>query len=253
MSSLSPSPAAVEQALMALADDRQRSVLQRFFKTGPGQYGEGDVFLGVRVPQVRAVVKLVSGQIGLDHIPVLLHSPYHEVRLAGFLLLVDAMKFALRSARQASCVEADAVVDCYLAHSHLANNWDLVDLSAPKVLGRYLLSPAGRSRYPHCEILDSLSRSDVLWQQRIAIVSTWTLIRADDYAPTLRLAARLLSHRHDLMHKAVGWMLREVGKRDAAVLRSFLHDHATQMPRTALRYAIERLAPSERKHWLSVR
>ena len=250
----------VVEALRAMADASQRQVLMRFFQTGPGQYAEGDRFLGVRVPQVRQVVRAVGTAMPLAEVEKLLRSPWHEVRLCGLLTLVHYMQQAVvRSSRrgsaaalQAAAVRREEVVQCYLRHLDAANNWDLVDLSCPKILGTYLLHPTPDGALPSRDVLYRLAASGNLWRQRVAMVTCWMLLRPDDFTDTLSLAEQFLSHPHPLMHKAVGWMLREVGKRQIDVLRHFLTLHAAHMPRTALRYAIERMANHERRRWMAV-
>jgi 3-methyladenine DNA glycosylase AlkD len=235
-------------------DEEQRQVLMRFFKTGPGEYGEGDEFLGLKVPQTRQIVKM-AGDTPLDEVPELLKSRWHEVRLCGLLLLVE--KFAKLAKKRLENDETaiqgrDEIVKMYLQHAERANNWDLVDLSAPKILGHWLLLPTrlGDKR----DIVDGLAASPNLWRQRMSIVCTWKTTQQGDPSWCLRYAEWHLHHPHDLMHKAVGWMLREMGKRCSMdLLRQFLEQHAHEMPRTALRYAIEQMSDDERKHWLGVR
>ena len=234
-------------------NEKQRQVLMRFFKTGPGEYGEGDEFLGLKVPQTRQVVKLAVGDTSLEEVPELLMSHWHEVRLCGWLMLVE--KFTKLAKKRLENDEAaiqgrDRIVAMYLQYAEWANNWDLVDLSAPKILGHWLLLPTnlGDKR----EIMDGLAASANLWQQRMSMVSTWKTTQAGDPSWCLRYAEWHLHHPHDLMHKAVGWMLREMGKRCSMdLLRQFLERHAHEMPRTALRYAIEKMSPTERLHWMS--
>ncbi len=227
-------------SLVDRADGEYALRLQRFFRTGPGEYGEGDRFLGLTVPVVRSVSKTFS-DASFEDVRLMLSSPWHECRLSALLVLVEKFRKSRRSpaARR-------AIVEFYVRHADSADNWDLVDLSAPKILGEWLVGN------PDADLLDGLSRSDSIWRQRIAIVSTWAIIRSGRYEETLRLAERYLGHPHDLIHKATGWMLREVGKRDLAVLKDFLDRHADKMPRTALRYAIEKLPEEERKRYLSV-
>jgi 3-methyladenine DNA glycosylase AlkD len=222
--------------LRAQADPVRAGNLRRFFKTGPGDYGEGDRFLGLTVPQVRAVAKECR-EAPLEEIGRLLDSPWHEARLLAVVLLVD------RYAR-ADEDERESVYRFYLRRTDRINNWDLVDASAPGIVGRHLLT---RSR----TVLARLARSQELWERRIAMVATSAFIREGQCDDTLTLATMLLDDEHDLMHKAMGWMLREVGKRDRDVLTGFLDRHATAMPRTALRYAIERFPESLRRHYLS--
>ena len=238
----------------SLQNEKQRQVLMRFFKTGPGEYGEGDEFLGLKVPQTREIVKLAGRDTPLDEVPELLMSRWHEVRLCGLLMLVDKFgKLATkRLANNEDTIQGrDDIVKMYLQHAEQANNWDLVDLSAPKILGLWLLLPTrlGDKR----EIMDELAASPCLWKQRMSMVSTWKTTQQGDPSWCLRYAEWHLHHTHDLMHKAVGWMLREVGKRCSMdLLRQFLERHAHEMPRTALRYAIEQMADDERKYWMTV-
>lgn len=247
----------IETMLDLRGDDRQVCVLARFFKTGPGEYGEGDKFLGIRCPQTRTVVRAARCDVSPDEVALLLRSEWHEVRLCGFLLIVEEMQAALpRRSRPDSAVLAErrkAWADFYLANARRANNWDLVDMSCPKILGHYLLHPGPDGRMPSRSVLDRLADSSCMWEQRIAMVTNWMLIRAGEYADTVRIADRLLHHPHDLMHKAVGWMLREMGKRSPEALTCYLEAHWHEMPRTALRYAIEKMPPDERRYWLQRR
>ena len=235
-----------------LRDEEQRQGLMRFFKTGEGEYGEGDEFLGLKVPQTRAVVKLVT-DLPLHEIPELLANRYHEVRLCGLLLLVWRFE-KLATKRLADAAAAisgrDEIVSMYLDHAEQANNWDLVDLSAPKILGRWLMLPTALG--DKTAIIDALAHSDNLWRQRMSMVCTWTTSRQGDPSWCLRYAQLHLNHPHDLMHKAVGWMLREMGKQVSMdLLRDFLELHVHEMPRTALRYAIEKMSDDERKYWMT--
>ena len=247
--------AQVEAHMEAMADPQQRRLLMTFFKTGPGQYGEGDEFLGLRVPQTRLVVAQ-AGALSLDEVSRLLLSPWHEVRLCGLLLMVSHFE-RLATRRLTADAEAirrrDEILRLYLRLARRANNWDLVDLSAPRLLGRWLLLPTdlggelGKNR-----TMDRLAGSTCLWEQRISMVATQMPTRHADPSWCLLMAERHLSHPHDLMHKAVGWMLREVGKYVSVdLLRGFLVRHVHQMSRTTLRYAIERLDPDERRSWMS--
>lgn len=250
--------------MLAMQDEKQRQVLMRFFKCGKGEYGEGDKFLGLKVPQTRAVVREAKGKVDFEETGKLLDCPWHEVRLCGFLLLVEAMKRALpsrgmgvlslseknMSTDMEKAQRRKRLVDFYLRHARQANNWDLVDLTCEYILGDFLLYPLADGTMPSRDILDHLAESDNLWEQRIAIVSTLELIRHQQYADTLRIAERLLPHPHDLIHKAVGWMLREVGKRDMSILEDFLEQHHAAMSRTTLRYAIEKMEESRRQYWL---
>ena len=236
----------------SLRNEAQREVLMRFFKTGPGEYGEGDEFLGLKVPQTREVVKAVKGDISLAEVAKLLDSRWHEVRLCGFLLLVSMFE-KLATKRLVNDAEAmkkrDEIVDFYLQHAHQANNWDLVDLSAPKILGHWLLLPSRLG--DKTAILDALASSSCLWRQRMSMVCTWKTSQQGDPSWCLRYAEKHLHHPHDLMHKAVGWMLREMGKRCSMdLLRDFLRQHRHEMPRTTLRYAIEKMTEEERQQWM---
>jgi 3-methyladenine DNA glycosylase AlkD len=222
--------------LKALADPRQAANLQRFFKTGPGEYGEGDVFLGLTVPQIRGLAREVRGAVDLETAAGLLPSEIHEARLLGLLLLVSLFE-------RGDAAQREAIYRLYLASTDRINNWDLVDLSAPNIVGTWLVE---RSRKP----LYRLAKSPSLWERRIAVLATFAFIRRGEFDDILRIAELLLGDRHDLMHKAVGWMLREVGKRDVKTLEEFLGRHVSAMPRTMLRYAIEKFPEPQRKAWL---
>lgn len=241
----------------AMRNDAQRQVLCRFFKTAKGEYGEGDEFLGLRVPATRGVVREARLRVPLAEIEKLLALPWHEVRLCGLLLLVEEMNAALPRRRGGAVADTptlarrrEEIAGFYLAHARCANNWDLVDLSCSQTVGTWMLHPLADGTMPDRTLLDRLAASDNLWEQRIAIVATHALIRAGQPGDTLRIATLLLRHPHDLIHKAVGWMLREVGKRDVELLRAYLRDHCGQMARTTLRYAIERLDHAERLWWM---
>ena len=243
----------------SLRNEKQRQVLMRFFKTGKGEYGEGDEFLGLKVPQTREVVKAA---LTIDHepltmseVPELLMSKWHEVRLCGLLILVAEFE-SLTTKRLVNDAEAikkrDEILAMYLKYADRANNWDLVDLSVPKILGAWLMLPSNLGdRDYKIALLDSLAHSDNLWKQRMSMVCTWKTTQMGDPSWCLRYAEIHLHHPHDLMHKAVGWMLRELGKRISMdMLRDFLSIHAHEMPRTALRYAIEKMPEQERQYWL---
>jgi 3-methyladenine DNA glycosylase AlkD len=231
-----PRASDVRRALRDAADPVKAKGLQRFFKTGKGDYGEGDRFLGVMVPIQRSIVKRFR-RMSIGEATKLLHSPYHEERLTALLLLVDRYGRGMQD-------EKERIYKTYLANTRWINNWDLVDLSAPNIVGQHLVE---RPR----SILRRLARSRNLWERRIAIISTATFIRQNDFDDTLEIGEMLLRDRHDLIHKAVGWMLREVGKRDRKTLDSFLNTHRVHLPRTALRYAIERHSAKERKRYLA--
>ena len=237
----------------SLRDEKQRRELMRFFKTGPGEYGEGDEFLGLKVPQTREVVKLTGSDLPIDEVPQLLMSRWHEVRLCGLLIMVARFEklATMRLVNDEQAIDSrDGIVRIYLQYAEQASNWDLVDLSAPKILGHWLLLPTrlGDKR----AIVDELAASTNLWRQRMSMVCTWKTSQQGDPSWCLRYAEWHLHHPHDLMHKAVGWMLREMGKRCSMdLLRQFLEQHVHEMSRTALRYAIEKMPPDERRHWLN--
>lgn len=246
------------EQMMAHADPTQVAGLARFFKTGPGQYGEGDKFLGIKVPVTRAVVKESWKQLDFPALEACIESEYHEVRLAALLALVEIYKHAKRfrvkpgmtaigagMTTKEPGISQQACVDFYLAHTGCINNWDLVDLSCYPLLGEWLLDK-DRS------LLYELARSGKsLWEQRIGIVSTMTFVRHGQLADTFTIADILLHHPHDLIHKAVGWLLREAGKRDKAALVAYLQPRYQGMPRTMLRYAIEKFTAQERQAFLS--
>ena len=219
-------------SLRALGNEEKSRHLSGFFKTGEGQYGYGDKFLGLPVPLTRSVAKRHK-DAPLDVAEELLHSEWHEARLCALLILVEKMK-------RAKADDAKLIVDMYLANTAHINNWDLVDLSAPYVVGKYLLDKPRN-------VLYELASSPLLWDNRIAMVSTYAFIKSNELDDTFSLALRLMGHKHDLMHKAVGWMLREAGKRDMARLRAFVDGHWHEMPRTMLRYAIEKYPEDERR------
>lgn len=221
--------------LNSAGDPSKAAHAQRFFKTGKGEYAEGDRFLGIRVPQLREISRgyrhLTPGELGK-----LLENEWHEVRFVALVLLV----FHFRKGRGA---QAEDIYKLYMSQRKYINNWDLVDVSAPYIPGVWLLT---RDR----SVLYELAESPVLWDRRIAVLSTAAFIGKGQFGDTIELCTRLLGDPHDLMHKATGWMLREIGKRDISVLREFLSRHSTRMPRTMLRYAIEKLDETERKMWL---
>jgi 3-methyladenine DNA glycosylase AlkD len=235
---MSDTPRELQRRIRAAANPRDAVFLQRFFRTGPGEYGEGDRFLGIRVPTTRRLIREYRGP-GMPAVRLLLNSQFHEERLLALLLLV-------RTYERAEPAERERIYRFYLANTRRINNWDLVDSSAPQIVGSHLERRSRRD-------LSRLARSKNLWERRIAVVATQWLIRAGDFEPTLTLAERLLTDPHDLMHKAIGWMLREVGKRDRDVLRGFLDRHAGRMPRTMLRYSLEHFAPRTRRQYMRVR
>ena len=221
----------ITSELQALSDDEKREIFPKFFKAGKGEYGEGDRFLGVTVPNIRAIAKLHK-DISLDEIRDLMQSEWHEVRLCALLIMVEKSKKKDEALRQ-------QLFDLYLSQTDRINNWDLVDLSCRFIVGEYLLD---KSR----DILYQLAHSPLLWDNRIAIVSTYAFIRKGQLEDTYALSDLMMHHPHDLMHKAIGWMLREAGKRDANRLYNYVMNHRADMPRTMLRYAIEKFSPAER-------
>jgi 3-methyladenine DNA glycosylase AlkD len=226
---------AIRKRLRAHAMPENVAILQRFFKTGPGEYGEGDRFIGVKVPGIRTVCRECRG-VRMSEVRPLLRSPIHEERMLALLILVDAFARGTPDAQR-------RIYDFYLDHTRYINNWDLVDLSAAPIVGRWLRD---RSKAP----LTRLARSKSLWERRIAIIATHDGIRMREFDETFRVADLLLSDPQDLIHKAVGWMLREVGNRDGAAERRFLASRYTTMPRTMLRYAIEKFPQAERIKYL---
>lgn len=231
----------IEAELRAAGSAEKREVLSRFFKTGPGEYGEGDRFLGVMVPQIRAVAAAHLAESGEGVERALLASPWHEARECGLFLMVGRF-------RRGGGAERGAIHRAYLAAlaAGCVNNWDLVDGSAPTLLGEWLLD---RDR----GVLDVLAGRPGLWENRAAVVGTLGFVRRGELDDAFLQCGRALGHRHDLMHKATGWVLRECGKKDVGRLREFLARHAGTMPRTALRYAIERLSAEERRRWMGKR
>jgi len=225
-----------KKSLNYYASTEKAQVLRSFFKTGKGEYGEGDIFIGVTVPQIRMVAKHFA-ELGQKDILKLLHSKIHEERELALFIWVSQYQKGDTALRQ-------KIFQAYLGHTEFINNWDLVDLSAPKIIGDFLLD---KKR----DILYALAQSPLLWDRRIAVVATLAFIRAGQFDEPIRLAENLMNDKEALMHKACGWMLREVGKRDAAVLRAFLKKHSRVMPRTMLRYAIEKFDRQERYAYLA--
>lgn len=224
--------------LKKLANPAKARILQRFFKTGVGEYGAGDIFLGIVVPVSRRLARQYVSLPRRD-IKKLLQSKIHDERLIALFILVE--RFG-----KSNKVEQGRIFKFYLRHSRHINNWDLVDLSAPKIVGPYLQN---KSR----AILHKLVKSKNIWERRVAVLATLHFIRQGDFTDTLALSRQLLTDEHDLIHKAVGWMLREVGKRNEVKLRQFMNRYAALMPRTMLRYAIERLSPQQRRYYLSIK
>ncbi len=226
----------IANKLNKLKNPAKAKILQSFFKTGKGEYGEGDIFLGIVVPEQRKIVKKYFQEASLPDVQKLLNSKIHEYRLVGILILVEKFKKAEDKLKK-------EIFDFYLKNTRNINNWDLVDLSAPHIIGNYLLDKDRKSLY-------KLAKSKTLWEKRIAILATFAFIREKQFANTIEISKILLKESHDLIHKAVGWMLREIGKRDEQELIKFLDKYTLQMPRTMLRYAIERLPEKKRKYYL---
>ena len=224
--------------MAGLADHEKAKFLAGFFKTGKGQYAEGDIFIGITVPQQRNIAKKYSSLLFSD-IKTILHSKIHEHRLTALLILVQQFNKADEKQRE-------KIADFYLASTKHINNWDLVDLSADKILGEYLCAVPSKER----KILRKLAKSKNIWERRISMLSTFALIKKNDFDDALKISELLLNDRHDLIHKAVGWMLREIGKRDLAAEEKFLKKHFKKMPRTMLRYAIEKFPEKERRLYL---
>ncbi|MGR0218499.1 DNA alkylation repair protein [Agromyces sp. ZXT2-6] len=253
-----PTAADVRAALAAVADPERAAATARYFKTGPGEYGEGDRFIGVTTPQLRAVAKRCAG-LPLEGIDELLRSPVHEHRACALAMLVA--RFDRASGRRArDDAERARLARFYLeaVHAGRVDNWDLVDLSADRILGEFLRDPGATDAASRAgldaALFDELAASPRLWERRVAIMSTFAFLKHGDAAPTLRLAERLLGDPHDLIHKATGWMLRESGRRVGRdTLTGFLDAHAPRMPRTMLSYATEHLDPAERARYRAMR
>jgi len=225
----------LRKKIKTLASPEVSKTMRWFFKTGTGEYGEGDVFVGLKVPTQRKLAREFK-DLSFDDLTVLLDSPVHEERLISLFILVD--KFAKSEEK-----EQQVIFEFYIKNRKAINNWDLVDLSAPKILGKYLLEKDK-------SLLLKFAVSKNLWERRIAILSTYEFIRNENYDITLKIAVILLEDNHDLIHKAVGWMLREIGKRDLKTEENFLKIHYKKMPRTMLRYAIEKFPETKRKKYL---
>lgn len=226
----------IKKEFIALGNPEKAAHHRHFFKTGKGEYGEGDVFVGCTVPESRSVAKKYKN-VPLSEVEKLLNDEIHECRFCGLILLTQLFDTSAKDDKK-------AVVDFYLNHTYGINNWDLVDVSSYAILGKWLMDKPERS------VLYRLAESENMWEQRIAMVATMSFIRNHDFEDALRLSEKFLTHRHDLMHKATGWMLREVGKKDEQTLTDFLDKHYLKMPRTMLRYAIEKLNPEQKAHYM---
>ena len=227
--------AEIRKTLKEFEDKKKARELQRFFKTGPGEYGEGDIFLGIKVPLLRNIAKKYR-DISLPDIEKLLHSPIHEERFLSLVLLIKAYA-------RSNEIEKKKLYEFYLKNTKYINSWDLVDTSAEHIIGAFLRDKSKKT-------LHALARSRSLWERRIAIIATFTFIKQNDFNETLKIAKMLLADNEDLIHKAVGWMLREIGKRDLQTEEIFLEKHYNKMPRVMLRYAIEKFPESKRKKYL---
>ena len=225
----------IQKRLKSLAVKKHAAVSQRFFKTGPGEYGEGDVFIGIRVPVLRKLAREYSG-LPVGQIAILLRSQIHEERLLALLLLVGAFSKGNERTKE-------SIYEMYLKNTGYINNWDLVDSSAEHIVGSYLMDKSKT-------VLYRLAESDNLWERRISMMSTFHFIKRHEFAETLKIAKILLFDRHDLIHKATGWMLREIGKRHLQTEEQFLKEHYKDMPRTMLRYAIEKFPEEKRQRYL---
>lgn len=254
----------IAQDLDKLKNPKHAQALQRFFKTGKGEYGEGDIFLGIKMAKQREVAKKYFKDTTLTDVQKLLNSKIHEHRMVALLILVEKYKkLSHQIGRDSSPRPASAglaqndIFSFYLKNTKNINNWDLVDLSAANIIGNYLFQtpfrgvddlPKGSKKR---KILYKLAKSKNLWQRRIAIIATLEFIKNNHFQDTIKISETLLNDKHDLIHKAVGWMLREMGKRDEKVLIKFLDKHTGQMPRTMLRYSIERLEKKKREYYLN--
>ncbi len=242
--------------MQAQRDAVQRANLMRFFKTGKGEYGEGDEFLGLTCPQTRLFVKRYHAEVQLEDVDAFLQSEFHEIRLFGLLVMVEKFQRLMPRSRGLNpldkMMQRDAIIRKYLDNSTRANNWDLVDMSAPKLLGRWYTLPSAVSGVEKEAIVDSLANSTNLWQRRISMVFTWMTTRDGHPELAIKYALHHIHDPHDLMQKAVGWMLREVGKHASPdLLREFLADHVHELSRTSLRYAIEHFDERERRYWMA--
>ena len=225
----------IQAKLKKRSSKEKAKILQRFFKTGPGEYGEGDIFLGVKVPELRLVAKEYI-DISLKECGRLLSSKIHEERMLALLILIKNFTSGNETAKE-------RIYQFYMRKTKYINNWDLVDLSAPHIAGAYLINRSKKE-------LHALAKSNNLWERRIAIISTFKFIKSNQFSETIKISKTLLADKEDLMHKAVGWMLREIGKRDLKTEEAFLKEHYKTMPRTMLRYAIEKFPEAKRQKYL---
>lgn len=224
-----------KEELLKLKNEEQASHLMRFFKTQKGEYGEGDIFLGVRVPQTRKIVKQYYKKTSFFELQNMLNSKYHEIRLCALLMMVEIFQ---------RTDNKEKILKLYIKNVKNINNWDLVDLTAHKIIGEYYLITKDDS------IIKNLANSNHLWSERIAIVSQWSILKSGEFNLLIELCEKFLNHKHDLIHKSIGWMLREAGKKDINVLIQFLDKYSKVMPRTALRYSIEKLPIEQRQYYM---
>lgn len=227
----------IQSQLESLSNAEKKAYFPTFFKTGKGQYGEGDLFIGIIVPDIRKVAK-ANKDITPEEIELLLNNSFHECRMCALMILVEQFK------KRKKENERKSIFDFYLSHTSRINNWDLVDLSAKDIVGEYLADKQDRT------VLYELAESSLLWDQRIAVIATFAFIKRHDFTDIIKLSEKLLYHKHDLMHKAIGWMLRETGKKNKSVLIGFLDKHHQSMPRTMLRYSIEKLSAEEKSYYM---
>ena len=231
----------IEKELIKFSSKERKEVNERFFKTGKGEYGEGDVFMGVRVPDIRCVAKKYL-DLSLFELEKIIKSKFHEMRLCAILILVERNKLAIKKNDLNLQKE---ILDIYLSNLKYVNSWDLVDLSAHYILGQAILTGLIEENF-----LDKLVKSDVLWDRRVSIIATWAMIKKGEFDTTFRLSKILLDDTEDLMHKAVGWMLREIYKKQEKIVEDFIKKNYSQIPRTTLRYAIEKMEEKKRKKFL---
>lgn len=229
-----------EKAFLTQKDDKQAKHLSQFFKTGKGQYGENDVFLGLKVGQTRTIVKEFWQKYSIPETANFLKNPYHEIRLGALLMLIKKYE-------NAEIGNKKEIYETYIKNVEYVNNWDLVDMTAPQIVGDYVFN------FGSTDDLWKLANSSNLWSQRVSIVASWYFIKRGKYNYTLDICEKFFTHDHDLIHKATGWMLREVGKKDEKTLCDFLDKNACYMPRTSLRYAIERFEETKRKAYLGIK
>lgn len=233
------------ECLMAMGDEVQARQLQRFFKTAPGQYGHGDKFIGLCVPQTKLVVKEAKVDVEIADAVALVHSEWHEARFAGFLLMTELYKRVRKRKDESAQRE---IIDTYVSLIPRGNNWDLVDCVCPHLLGEWLVDHPDERK-----ILYELAASDNLWAKRVSLVTNWMLVRHNQFEDLKKLAVIHINHPHDLIHKALGWMLREMGKRDETELTDFLDQYATQLHRTALRYSLEKLSADKKQYYMKLK